>query len=96
MRARFHQVNTRQTTFNHRTEQEMKQIAKAALDLLRSVRKSKSSCATDRRRCERTGDANPQLGLWDIDSERSRRLQDARGYFTGEIWKIMSSIKASE
>jgi DNA polymerase IV len=67
---------TRQTTFNHRTDQE-EEIARAALDLLRSVRKSNQAVRLIGVGVSGLGAPIRQLGLWDMDSEKSRRLQDA-------------------
>ena len=67
---------TRQTTFNHRTDQE-EEIAKAALDLLRSVRKSNQAVRLIGVGVSGLGRPIRQLGLWDMDNEKSRRLQEA-------------------
>jgi len=67
---------TRQTTLNHRTNQE-EEIAKAALDLLKSVRKSNQAVRLIGVGVSGLGTPIRQLGLWDMDSEKSRRLQDA-------------------
>src|SRR5688572_22457044 len=67
---------TRQTTFNHRTDQE-DEIAKAALDLLRSVRKPNQAVRLIGVGVSGLGAPIRQLGLWDMDNEKARRLQDA-------------------
>lgn len=67
---------TRQTTFNHRTDQE-EEIAKAALDLLRSVRKPNQAVRLIGVGVSGLGQPIRQLGLWDMDHEKSQRLQEA-------------------
>src|SRR6185436_4130677 len=67
---------TRQTTFNHRTDQE-EEITKAALDLLKSVRKSNQAVRLIGVGVSGLGQPIRQLGLWDIDNEKSRKLQEA-------------------
>ena len=67
---------TRQTTFNHRTDRE-EEIAKAALDLLRSVRKPNQAVRLIGVGVSGLGQPIRQLGLWDMDHEKSRKLQDA-------------------
>ena len=67
---------TRQTTFDHRTDQE-EEIAQAALDLLRSVRKPNQAVRLIGVGVTGLGQPIRQLGLWDMDSEKSRRLQEA-------------------
>jgi len=67
---------TRQTTLNHRTDQE-DEIAQAALDLLRSVRKSNQAVRLIGVGVSGLGAPIRQLGLWDMDNDKSRRLQDA-------------------
>ena len=67
---------TRQTTFDHRTDQE-EEIAKAALDLLRSVRKPNQAVRLIGVGVSGLGQPIRQLGLWNMDNERSRRLQEA-------------------
>jgi DNA polymerase-4 len=66
----------RQPTLGHRTDQE-DEIAKAALELLKNVRKPNQAV-----RLLGVGVSNleqpiRQLGLWDMDSEKSRKLQEA-------------------
>jgi len=67
---------TRQTTLDHRTDQEG-EIAKAALDLLKSVRKPNQAVRLIGVGVTGLGQPIRQLGLWDVDNERSRRLQEA-------------------
>jgi DNA polymerase-4 len=67
---------TRQTTFDHRTDQE-EEIAQAALDLLRSVRKPNQAVRLIGVGVTGLGQPIRQLGLWDMDNEKSRRLQEA-------------------
>jgi DNA polymerase-4 len=67
---------TRQTTFNHRTDQE-DEIAKAALDLLKSVRKPNQAVRLIGVGVTGIGPPIRQLGLWDMDHEKSRKLQEA-------------------
>ena len=67
---------TRQTTFNHRTDQE-DEIAKAALDLLKSVRKPNQAVRLIGVGVTGIGQPIRQLGLWDTDNEKSRKLQEA-------------------
>jgi DNA polymerase-4 len=67
---------TRQTTFNHRTDQE-EEIAKAALDLLKSVRKPNQAVRLIGVGVSGLGQPIRQLGLWDMDHEKSRKLQEA-------------------
>ena len=67
---------TRQTTFDHRTDQE-EEIAQAALDLLRSVRKPNQAVRLIGVGVSGLGQPIRQLGLWDMDNEKSRRLQEA-------------------
>jgi DNA polymerase-4 len=67
---------TRQTTFNHRTDQE-EEITKAALNLLRSVRKSNQAVRLIGVGVSGLGQPIRQLGLWDMDNEKSRKLQEA-------------------
>jgi len=66
---------TRQTTLGHRTDQE-EEIAKAALDLMNSVRKPNQAVRLIGVGVSGLGQPIRQLGLWDMDSERSRKLQD--------------------
>jgi DNA polymerase-4 len=67
---------TRQTTFNHRTDQE-DEIAKAALDLLKSVRKPNQAVRLIGVGVTGIGQPIRQLGLWDMEDEKSRKLQEA-------------------
>jgi DNA polymerase IV len=67
---------TRQTTFNHRTDQE-DEIAKTALDLLKSVRKPNQAVRLIGVGVTGIGQPIRQLGLWDTDNEKSRKLQEA-------------------
>jgi DNA polymerase IV len=67
---------TRQTTFHHRTDQE-EDIAKAALDLLKSVRKPNQAVRLIGVGVSGLGQPIRQLGLWDMDHEKSRKLQEA-------------------
>jgi len=67
---------TRQTTFNHRTHQE-DEIAKAALDLLKAVRKPNQAVRLIGVGVTGIGQPIRQLGLWDMDNEKSRKLQEA-------------------
>ena len=77
---------TRQTTFQHRTDQE-DEIAKAALDLLKLVRKPNQAVRLIGVGVTGLGQPIRQLGLWDtsetrrraavrLDSEKERKLQD--------------------
>lgn len=67
---------TRQTTLGHRTDQE-DEIAKAALELMNSVRKSNQAVRLIGVGVSGLGQPIRQLGLWDMDSEKSRKLQEA-------------------
>jgi DNA polymerase IV len=66
---------TRQTTFNHRTDQE-DEIARAALDLLKSVRKPNQAVRLIGVGVSGIGQPIRQLGLWDMGSEKERKLQE--------------------
>jgi DNA polymerase-4 len=77
---------TRQTTLQHRTDQE-DEIAKAALDLLKVVRKPNQAVRLIGVGVTSLGQPVRQLGLWDtsearrraavqIDLEKERKLQD--------------------
>ena len=77
---------TRQTTFQHRTDQE-DEITKAALDLLKTVRKPNQAVRLIGVGVTGLGQPIRQLGLWDtseahrkaaiqIDSEKERKLQN--------------------
>jgi len=67
---------TRQTTLGHRTDQE-DEIAKAALELMNSVRKSNQAVRLIGVGVSGLGQPIRQLGLWDMGSEKSRKLQEA-------------------
>jgi DNA polymerase-4 len=67
---------TRQTTFNQRTDQE-DEIAKAALDLLKAVRTPNQAVRLIGVGVTGIGPPIRQLGLWDMNNEKSRKLQDA-------------------
>ena len=67
---------TRQTTLNNRTDDE-DEIAKAALDLMNAVRKSNQAVRLIGVGVSGLGQPIRQLGLWDVDVEASRRLQEA-------------------
>ncbi len=65
---------TRQTTFGYRTDQEH-EIAQAALELLRAVRKPNQAVRLIGVGVTGLGRPIRQLGLWDFNSEKERRLQ---------------------
>jgi DNA polymerase IV len=67
---------TRQTTLNNPTDME-DEIAKTALELMRSVRKPNQVVRLIGVGVSGLGQPIRQLGLWDMDSERSRKLQEA-------------------
>ena len=67
---------TRQTTFHHRTDQE-DEIARAALELMKSVRKPNQAVRLIGVGVTGLGQPIRQLGLWDMDNEKSRKLQEA-------------------
>lgn len=67
---------TRQTTLNHATDQD-DEIAKAALELMKSVRKPNQAVRLIGVGVSGLGQPIRQLGLWDMDSEKSRKLQEA-------------------
>jgi DNA polymerase IV len=67
---------TRQTTFSYRTDRE-DEIEKAALDLLRSVRKPNQAVRLIGVGVTGLGQPIRQLGLWDINNEKSQKLQEA-------------------
>lgn len=66
---------TRQATLNTPTDME-DEIAKCAMELLRSVRKPNQAVRLIGVGVSGLGEPVRQLGLWDFDSERSRKLQD--------------------
>jgi DNA polymerase-4 len=66
---------TRQTTLGHRTDQK-DEIAEAALELMKSVRKPNQAVRLIGVGVSGLGPPIRQIGLWDMDSERSRKLQD--------------------
>lgn len=67
---------TRQTTLDHRTDQE-EEISAAALALMQSVRKPNQYVRLIGVGVSGLGQPIRQLGLWDADQEKSRRLQQA-------------------
>jgi DNA polymerase-4 len=67
---------TRQTTLNHRTDQE-EEIAEAALKLMKSVRKPNQYIRLIGVGVSGLGAPIRQLGLWDVDAGKSRKLQEA-------------------
>jgi DNA polymerase-4 len=67
---------TRQTTLNDPTDQD-DVITKTALELLSAVRKSNQAVRLIGVGISGLGAPIRQLGLWDMDVERSRRLQQA-------------------
>jgi DNA polymerase-4 len=67
---------TRQTTLNDPTDQD-DVIEKYAVDLMRSVRKPNQAVRLIGVGVSGLGAPMRQLGLWDMDVERSRRLQQA-------------------
>jgi DNA polymerase-4 len=66
---------TRQTTLNSPTDQD-DEIAKTALELLKSVRKPNQAVRLIGVGVSGLCEPIRQLGLWDMDSEKSRKLQD--------------------
>ena len=66
---------TRQTTFGYRTDQEH-EIAQAALELLRAVRKPNQAVRLIGVGVTGLGQPIRQLGLWDFNSEKERKLQN--------------------
>ena len=66
---------TRQTTLANPTDMD-DEIAKTALELLRSVRKSNQAVRLIGVGVSGLGEPVRQLGLWDFDSEKSRKLQE--------------------
>jgi DNA polymerase-4 len=67
---------TRQTTLNHRTDHG-EEIAEAALKLMKSVRKPNQYVRLIGVGVSGIGPPIRQLGLWDVDNEKSRKLQQA-------------------
>jgi len=67
---------TRQTTLNNPTDQE-EEIADAVLELLKVVRKPNQAVRLIGVGISGLGAPIRQLGLWDVDSEKSRKLQEA-------------------
>jgi DNA polymerase-4 len=67
---------TRQTTLGHRTDQE-DEIANAALELMKNVRKPNQAVRLLGVGISNLGQPIRQLGLWDMDNEKSRKLQEA-------------------
>ena len=67
---------TRQITLNNPTDQE-EEIAQAALTLLQSVRKPNQSVRLIGVGVSGLGAPFRQLGLWDPDSEKSRKVREA-------------------
>jgi len=66
---------TRQTTLNSPIDQD-DEIAKNALELMKSVRKSNQAVRLIGVGVSGLGEPVRQLGLWDFDSERSRKVQE--------------------
>jgi DNA polymerase-4 len=67
---------TRQITLHHRTDQD-NEIANAALDLMKSVRKPNQAVRLIGVGISGLGQPIRQLGLWDMEAEKSRKLQEA-------------------
>lgn len=67
---------TRQTTLNDPTDSE-EQIAKSALELMKAVRNPNQAVRLIGVGVSSLGQPIRQLGLWDMDVEKSRRLQQA-------------------
>ena len=67
---------TRQTTLNHPTDED-DEIEKTALGLLKSVRKPNQAVRLIGVGVSGLGQPMRQLGLWDQENEKSRRLQNA-------------------
>ena len=67
---------TRQTTLNNPTDQET-EIAEAVLELLKMVRKPNQAVRLIGVGVSGIGAPIRQLGLWDVDTEKSRKLQEA-------------------
>jgi DNA polymerase IV len=77
---------TRQITFNYRTDRE-DEIENAALDLLRSVRKPNQAVRLIGVGVTGLGQPIRQLGLWDMGSEKERKLQEAVEELRGKYGK---------
>lgn len=67
---------TRQTTLNQPTDQS-EEIEKAALELLKSVRKPNQAVRLIGVGVSGMGQPVRQLGLWDMEDEKSRKLEEA-------------------
>jgi DNA polymerase-4 len=67
---------TRQTTLNNPTDQE-NEIAESVLYLMKAVRKPNQAVRLIGVGVSGLGAPIRQLGLWDVDSEKSRKLQEA-------------------
>jgi DNA polymerase-4 len=67
---------TRQTTLNNPTDMEA-EIAEAVLELLRAVRKPNQAVRLIGVGVSGLGAPIRQLSLWDVDNEKSRKLQEA-------------------
>jgi len=67
---------TRQMTLNNPTDQE-DEISQAALTLIKAVRKTNQPVRLIGVGVSGLGAPIRQLGLWDVESEKSRKLQDA-------------------
>ena len=66
---------TRQTTLNDATDQPQV-IFKAAMELMKSVRKPNQPVRLLGVGVSGLGEPVRQLGLWDTDSEKSRKIQE--------------------
>jgi DNA polymerase-4 len=66
---------TRQTTLNSPTDQD-EEIERVALDLLKSVRKPNQAVRLIGVGVTGLGQPIRQLGLWDFNSEKERKLQE--------------------
>ncbi|HEX6270905.1 MAG TPA: DNA polymerase IV [Anaerolineales bacterium] len=67
---------TRQTTLNHPTDED-DEIEKTALELLNSVRKPNQAVRLIGVGVSGLGQPVRQLGLWDLEDEKARRVQEA-------------------
>src|SRR5581483_1094902 len=70
------EARPRQTTLPHSTDQE-KEIAETAFHLMRAVRRSGQAVRLIGVGVSGLGPPIRQLGLWDTDAEKSRKLQEA-------------------